>query len=189
MAPHRTKVAFLYGISEGPLLTTRFRRALRNKGYEIASSPEKADIIITHSAGCYLIPKQHTASQVIMVAPCYDFPRSKPFMTAYKVARDLTYAVLTKQIAFWLYKTFWNIFYFIFRPVHSIRTYQYSKTRSHHLPHIKAKEVIIISYKRDPWSSQVIDHADQHPEYEFKHIDGVHDDIWYNPGSYIALLK
>lgn len=189
MSEHRKKIAIIYGISEGPMLSVRFRKLLNNKQYTIISDPTKADIIITHSGGCYLIPNSTTAQQVIMIAPGYYFEHTKAYMSAYKFVRDIMHAVTSGYLLFWCYKSVWNILYLLFRPIHSAQIYYRAKTNSASLPELSIKNVIIITYKGDLWSHSIMKHVNKYPEYDIRQLDRLHDDVWYDPLTYFRLIN
>lgn len=171
------------------MLSVRFRKQLDDKKYTIIKDPRKADIIITHSGGCYAIPQNISARQVIMVAPCYNFRYSKSYMAAYKFMHDLLFAITSRRILFWFYKSIWNTLYLLFRPINTVQMYHYSKTRSATLPSLEAKDVLIITYRNDLWSRYVMNLKENFPKYDFRQLSSAHDEIWYDPHRYIQLIK
>lgn len=61
------KVCIIYGFCEGPRLAGRFLHALAEAGHTSVSDPYAADVVIGHSGGCYLVPTDLPARQVIFI--------------------------------------------------------------------------------------------------------------------------
>lgn len=62
-------VCILYGFGEGPLHARNLRKALKTKGFRCVSDPGTADILITHSGGNMILPKETADKIVIMMNP------------------------------------------------------------------------------------------------------------------------
>lgn len=56
-ATSSNKVAICYGFVGGPLHAKDFRERLNRAGFNLVSDPSDAEIVIAHSAGCWLIPQ------------------------------------------------------------------------------------------------------------------------------------
>jgi hypothetical protein len=61
------KVFIAYGWPEGQWHGKQLRNDLIDCNYQITYSPEEADIIIAHSAGCYLLPNSLRAKLILLI--------------------------------------------------------------------------------------------------------------------------
>src|SRR5690349_1106305 len=104
-----TKVAIIYGWSEGPWHGKKLRQEISNAGFEIIKQPEKADIIIAHSGGCFMLPQQSRAHLVLLVGLPY-WPGKHPVRSLRQKIKDET------KNGWWLKKTYFNAYYFLTRP-------------------------------------------------------------------------
>jgi len=64
------KVAVIPGLFAGKYTTRPLRKALERAGYKVVPSAQ-ADIILTHSAGCFELPAPRKGQVVVMVDPPY----------------------------------------------------------------------------------------------------------------------
>lgn len=71
MAKTTKTVAFLYGVTEGPQHSRRFRRELERAGYTITHDPAEAEIVIAHSGGCMLVPLEKPTQTTLFINPTY----------------------------------------------------------------------------------------------------------------------
>ena len=62
--------AILYGLAEGPFQSRTLRQLLEKAGFSQAK-PHEADVIITHSGGCYTVPKHTKATLFLHINPPY----------------------------------------------------------------------------------------------------------------------
>lgn len=64
-------VCILYGFCEGPRMAGRMLRALARAGHTITDDPYQADVVIAHSGGCFIVPNDLPAKQIIMIGLTY----------------------------------------------------------------------------------------------------------------------
>lgn len=178
-------VSILYGFGEGPRVGRRFYAALRATGYQVIDDAARADIIVTHSGGCLLLPTKTCARQIVHIAP-YHWP-GLPWSASMgrKLLSDLRTHHQEGELRFWTRKTFWNFVYACnmfknFKMLHKIRDKQRWYCRAN---------TIVIRPRYDTFCTP--DSADLpfKPGAAFLSFPGHHDDCWRDPGPYITLLQ
>ncbi len=173
-------VAIAYGWSEGPWHGKKLRRALQQAGYTATKSLAKADVIIAHSGGCFMVP-DNTTAQVIMLVGVPYWPSRHPLKSLlHKVSKE-------KKDWRWIKKTSFNTFYQL---AHSWRWVQmYKAWKRLKLPLSSSASVVAIRNNHDVFShpEALNDLANQHG-WKLIGFDGTHDDIWLNPQPYVDFL-
>jgi hypothetical protein len=178
-----TTVCVLYGFGEGPRVGQRLQKALQASGYEVIDDPAQADIIITHSAGCLLLPEKVRARQIIQIGPYWP-ERTWLKAATRKFIDDMHKHHREGELRFWLHKSLWNLTYFCRMPTN----FRFLKglKEGRHWRHGKITTVVRPRYDSfcavDPKSR-----FKQPPA--FLSFPGHHDDCWRDPKPYIALLK
>lgn len=64
-------VAIIYGFSEGKWYGRKLHKLLTEQGYTVTNNVTDATVLIAHSAGCYMIPRNARARLVIHVGYTY----------------------------------------------------------------------------------------------------------------------
>jgi len=175
------KVYIAYGWPEGNWHGKKFRDFLINNGYRIASSPEEADAIVAHSAGCYTLPSL-TKAKVVLLVGLPNWP-NKPLIkcTIEKVS-------LENKDKLWFQKTLWHIIYAIFQPVRIFEVYKSYKRKS--IPSLGGSQVVILHNHQDAYMNEPACRAmAKVRNWQYKNLDGQHDDLWQNPQPYINIIK
>lgn len=178
-------VALLYGFGEGPRVGRRFRAALKAKGYETIDDASQADIIITHSGGCLLMPPTNRAKQIIHIAP-YHWP-GLPWTASmgHKLLDDLKTHHKEGELKFWSRKTFWNLVY----TCNMRKNFRMIKNLSNKQRWRCAEKTIVVRPRYDSFCIPDASAMPFKPGAAFVSIPGHHDDCWRNPQPYIALIQ
>lgn len=90
----------------------RFEKALVRAGYRITRDAAQADILITHSGGCLLLPTRIRATLILQIGPYYWPGKSWLSSASHKTRKDLRAHHRAKDLGFWLRKSLWNLVYF-----------------------------------------------------------------------------
>lgn len=178
-------VCILYGLGEGERVGLRFQKALRLKGYQIVRDPARADIIITHSGGCLLLPKNIKARQILHIGPYYWPGKSWAACAAQKLRDDIRSHHTVGDLRFWLHKSFWNFIYIwqipkniqMFVSIGKDDRWQHGDITTVARPRFDAfctPDPNALPFKKPP---------------AFVTTPGYHDDCWRDPEPYITLLK
>jgi len=183
-----TKVTLQYGVLTGKRVGSKFRQALSKAGYDIVPTPEDADIIIGHSAGCFWLPKAPTQQKLVLINPPYWPGRTVSERAKARTRTHLKYKKHGYNLKQWLWRTTWGAYYGLNVPrtwlIHRVaREYELEEV-------IKNHTALIIRNTEDDWLTPEV-HAlkDQNPDLQVVHIPGDHDDLWLNPQPYIDALR
>ncbi len=180
------KVAIVCGWAEGPWQTKPMRRLLAEKGYEVVKDPEKADIIIAHSAGCYAELDRYQAKQILLIGPPMWPGRTLPGSTARKLKDDL-YTTYSGRCWSWLNKILHNWWYTLTTPKASYEAFRLMPKK---LPHAKpGQRIVLIRNRLDTFCHpKVAEFIAKDRGYKYKQMNGGHDDCWTRPQRYVDLL-
>ena len=184
-------VCIIYGFGEGPKISKKLVRELKNDSYIITKDPAKADILIAHSGGYLMIPKNISCQTLLLVAPANGYNgKSILWAQAKKVFVDIRYCQQNKLLTSWLGKSLWNIAYTVSKS-RNYRMILEGKRLGKDLPNFNANKIGIILQRDDPWSwyidrdkilnSKKYSTLVSHP--------GIHDEIWMHPKDYVAILQ
>jgi len=180
-------VAVLVGWAEGPWQTKKFSAALNNSSLKVISDPSKADIVIGHSLGCYLVPKNLAGKKIFLIGLPYWPGRSTLSSIALKSKNELSGHRRDSGLAWRVNKLMHNIWYILSRP--SLSYYGLTRVDQEHLPDGKRNQVVIVRPSNDTFCHpEVMNLLPVAKDYSFIEIAGAHDDCWLNPKPYIDLI-
>lgn len=184
----KPKVAILSGLGEGPRLSRRLCDELRSNNFEVTDDIEKADIFITHSGGCLLLPKDLSQKTVLLVGPDNGNHEKSLFVTELNRITAYVYLCIRQGYFNWLlYKSFWNFAHL----VTSDRTrlmIRLAKKLGKAPMEINARCGIIV-YRGDPWNIGISRLVKTNHQATYISYRGIHDDIWINPAGYVSIVK
>jgi len=186
----RPTVALIYGLAEGPWCSTTFRAALRDAGFDVVNDAAKADCVVAHSGGHLLLPSRYYKTVLLVTPSCGNKYKHVLRDHVAKLRRDNQLARTRKFAMRWWGGLGKNAWYF----ANVRRNWQlYKMSRSpagQTLPHCNAHTAVVLVCKDDPWSSGInASTANNAPRYAYATYEGGHDDIWYQPQPFAALLR
>ncbi|MBP9820605.1 hypothetical protein KBC85_00505 [Candidatus Saccharibacteria bacterium] len=168
--------AIIYGFAEGPKNAKIFNNFCKINGYKLVNQPNLADIIVAHSGGCFLVPKNNDAKKIILVNPPMC-PKKRYPKTFYQNAKIEKTNI--KYILYW----FWRLF--ISLNHNFLILYKLYFIKNNLLPN--SKNVIIIRNGNDPFIClncyDKLVHA-----YTIFDFPGVHNELWLNPKPIVKLF-
>jgi hypothetical protein len=179
-------VHIIPGFAEGPWHSKQFRAELTKAGYQLTEDEHQADIIVSHSAGCYFLPAPDKEQTIILIGPPYWPGKSLTGRMARKVWYDYKARKTEHKLGYFLTKTFWNVFYFC----GDIRLGLLiaSNTRKNNFYRaLKKQNVMIIRNDDDAWCQPDI--VGRLKSDHLVCLPGEHDDCWIRPEPYVAILK
>jgi hypothetical protein len=180
-------VAFIYGWSEGPWQSRRFRHELEARGHKVIKDPSDADVVIGHSSGCYLIPKNTSAKLTILIGPPYWPGQPLMLSVARNIATGFRENNSRRSTSWWVNKTAHNILYIITKPQAS---YNIAKMKPENLPVASvSQKVLLIRPEKDTFTHPNIRDLNQTKSYKFAEGPGYHENCWLNPAPYIDLIE
>lgn len=178
-------VCILYGFCEGPRVSKRFRAMLAKASYTVISDPAQADIIIGHSGGCFSLPEQLRAKQIVQIGIVYWPGRSILSSLLHKLIADVRHHHRQGAIRFWLRKTFWNFFYFW--NFVNLGRMLVGRKRGRHWRY--GKITTVVRPRLDSFCTPDLACLPFTDKPKFVELPGQHDDCWRNPAPYVALLQ
>lgn len=174
--------AIVYGLFGRPAQARKLRELLEARGLRPAADIGEADILITHSAGCWLVPKTAQARLVIWNGAPLAEKKGKTYRQAniqiYKRTPN------TKLIKFLASNTLYGFRYFR-RNLAIIRMAKYAE------PVILPEAAyVFIANRYDPWPrSRKVDTFLKNKDWAFMSLPGSHDDIWQHPDHYAPIIN
>lgn len=175
------KVALIYGYAEGPRIGKKFRESLVTSGHELVGI-DKAEVIIAHSGGSFLIPDNHAANLVVLVdVPYYDSHRSFIKKLTKRVAEEGWSRESISKFA-------WNNWYVISDLKRSHQMYKAVIRGTFY--GLAGKKVLVIRNSQDVFGKLAQDKEEaQKAGWVATELPGTHDDLWINPEPYIKLAE
>lgn len=178
--------AISYGLVSGPGHGRQFRKLLDAAGYVQSQAMASADILIAHSAGCWMLPAGLAPKLVFLVGPALNEPSAtnwahanleniKAFTGNHHVLKG------TKLISF-------NIFYALLQPKRSRAIIRQAKHAD--LQSFSNSQVIFIANRKDPWPHPAgLESYIQDKPWAFMSLPGSHENIWEMPDRYVAIIN
>lgn len=174
------KVYIEYGWPEGKWHSRRLERILQDSGNVVVSTPQEADVVIAHSAGCYMIPKESKAKIVLLIG-LPSWPNKAIHLSTLQKIR------LEAKNGHWIAKTFFHCMYALRIPT-TARTWRAFRNKSINVS--KNAKVVLIHNKLDTYmEAAVCRQIAKDKNWEYLEAPGQHDDIWDNPDFYIRIAS
>lgn len=183
----RATYAIVHGLAEGPFLSLNLRHRLEAAGFAPAKATE-ADIVITHSGGCFAIPANTQAKLFLHINPSYWPGKSLIRSVREKVTYDFRLRRQHHQLHRWAMSLAANILYSL-NLKHAARMAR---------PYFQAAK----SLSRLPDSTHVFirthidSYCDPHAllrttdtRHSYLTLAGHHDDCWRDPEPYVKIVQ
>lgn len=176
-----------YGFLGGPLNSRRLRKMLEEAGYEEAPL-NKADIIIAHSGGAYLLNLRSKPKLILLAAPALS--RENPRKLFKENTKQLWKNAKAEH---YMRKRFlWSLYGFYCAIRWPKRNYQMTKSASDasfELPEFEDVNVFFIANQADEWSSgPQLTKLLTGRSWAFMSMSGAHENIWVHPEDYIDII-
>lgn len=182
-------VAIVPGWAEGSWQSRKLAQELAAAGFKVTDKIEQADIIIAHSLGCYMLPRDIKNKTILLIGLPFWPNRSTIYSLMAKLRNELKYHRKNKNFGWWLNKLSHNCWYLINNPMLRYIGYGFSKLSSTSLPDGTRNKVLLVRPADDtfchPDVQKLLPIAE---DYNFKQLAGAHDDCWFKPQPYIDLL-
>lgn len=185
----RLSFYIVYGWSEGPWQGKKMQQIMLANGFTAAKQASEADIIIAHSLGCYLVPKENRAKIILLIGLSY-WPDKLIFASLLQHITQNFKNSLGSNSSWWLSKLSHNCRYIITRPKSSYNAIFCRKISN--LPNASAtRQVFLVRNASDPFCPphiQSLIPKDMGYEFLFNIGNGQHEDCWLNPDPYVNLI-
>lgn len=175
-------IGICYGFVEGKTRARRFARLCKKSGFELAEL-ENADLIVAHSAGCWLLPADIHPKLVIYVGMPLNRSRSQENWLKSTID-SINIEGLKNNITARLS----NIYYLLRNPIRNLKIIAHP--RIGYAVEYADTPTIFIANQHDSWPI-----AEDFPVFIANHpwtfigLPGTHDDIWQHPDRYVAIIK
>lgn len=174
--------AMIYGLFGRPNLTHKLDKLLETKGLRPARDAEHADILIAHSAGCWLIPKIARPRLVIW----NGVPLAADHKTAYRQANKQIYKQSSARQLIRHFRG--NIQSALRYPRRNLSIIRMAKHAE--LIGLPGASYVFIANRDDPWPrSKRLDEFLHDKDWAFISLPGPHNHIWRHPEQYAAIIN
>jgi hypothetical protein len=179
-------VCIVYGFAEGPAMGRRLRLALEQAGFETVSNPARADIILAHSGGCFVLPEKHQAKLVILIGPPHWPGKSLLMAIAQKAWLDMRAHRQGRKLAGWLKKAGWNLVY----GANIRRNMDMQRGRKQgSLWQTNAARVVMVRNHQDTFCTPKVHSLPFKTPPIIVEMIGQHDDCWIAPQKYVDIVQ
>lgn len=185
------KVAIKYGIGEGDYHGRAFVAALKRAGFEVVRDDHEADIVVTHSGGCFFLPPLELNQTFVLINPPYWPGKWLVVSTWQKVSRDFIDFARDGKLPQWCWKTIINLVH-IMRYILKTLTITLHAHRKRFYDALDEHSTTIIRNDSDTFLSPNADkllHEKAGRSFKFVRLPGQHDACWRNPEPYIEIIK
>lgn len=173
--------AIVQGLFGRPSQGKKLGGLLERKGLRPARSAERADVIIAHSAGCWLIPEHARARLVIWDGAPLAEERGRTF----RQANLLIHKHLSPGRSIMHLSR--NAYYGLRHVRQNIRIVRMSKQAG--LSVRPGTTYVFITNRYDPWPrSKQLDEFLETKDWAFISMPGTHDAIWRHPEYYAQVI-
>jgi hypothetical protein len=174
--------AICYGFLESGPHGRRLRRRLGEQGYKKAG-PAAADIIIAHSAGCWLIPKSAKPRLVIYAGMPLQMANPRRAWLQANLA-----SLRRGNIKRNLKTRAKNTASIVRHPLRNLDIFRHPKIgRPAVFPDA---QTVFIANRYDPWPrTDLLDEFAATQPWSFISLPGGHDDVWEHSDRYAAIIK
>jgi hypothetical protein len=175
--------AISYGLAGGMGHGRKITKLLKEAGWEQAKQVSEADIIIAHSAGCWLIPLSAQPKLVVYVG--MPLAQSSPRRTWAATNR---LAFQKAGIKNSLKVRIKGSYYYLREPRRNWGIIRRARTGQ---PVIFSKaQSVFIANRHDPWTqSETLQTYLDNRDWAFINLPGPHGDMWHHPERYVAIIK
>lgn len=181
-------VKIIYGVTEGPWHGKRLKKQLLEQGYGITEDIAKADYIFAHSGGCYEVVLASEWQKVVLVNPTYWPGKTMVQRARLKVWHDAVVYFRSGLEWYWLKKAGHSLFY-LFRYLPKWLDMSKKSKQVSFDGIFSHSNTLLVRNDHDPWlTSDLATLKESYPSIEIHTLPGYHDDCWYNPNPYVALL-
>jgi hypothetical protein len=180
--------AFSYGFVGGPGLSRRLRKQLKALGLVPTDAIEQADIIVAHSAGCWLIPENARPKLVIYVG--MPLAQAYPHKTFIAARRENIQAFFKNlHVLRGIYMALCGLYYGLTQPLRN-RDIIRGVKQAQPATEFSGAQAVFIANRNDPWprSDKLQAYMDDR-DWAFIGLPGAHDDIWEHSDRYAAIIN
>lgn len=172
----------IYGLFGRPALTRKLERLLNATGLRSTQDFEHADILIAHSAGCWLVPETAKARLIILNGVPLADNQNKAYCQAnVQIYKQASVRQLVSHFS-------GNIFSALRYPWRNLSIIRMAKRTETAIP--PEAMCVFITNRDDPWPrSKKLDELLNNKDWAFISLPGPHNYIWHHPEHYAAIIN
>lgn len=175
------------GWAEGGRHSRLLGKELEKQGLIRARKAKRADIIVAHSAGCYMVPHKVQAKTIFLIGAPYWPGRPIGRRIFDNVITDAPVQMRSWGLLGFIRNRLWNTVYIIARPFRTITAWRSLRRMLVGL-HNDSKIIIVRSSLDCFCTPDIRSLARSYENVSFKEVKGLHEDCWHDPGPYIDLI-
>ncbi len=181
-------IALIHGWAEGSWQARRFVECLQQNDLELITDPHNADIIVGHSAGCYLVPETKARLIVLIGLPYWP---GKPLVVSWleKLKAEVGQHRGRRDFGWFLRKLVHNAWYILSRPSSLYRFLKNKRLMSLPKTSTNTKVVLIRNLEDRFCTPKVASLLPEAKDYPIVELPGLHDDCWLEPQAYIEIIR
>jgi hypothetical protein len=175
-----------YGFMSGLRQSKDLRALLHASGYTQAQTAQEADIIIAHSAGCWMVSDDLQPKLTLYVGMPLQPGNARKIIRKAKNRnkQDVLESSVNGPRIQRLHR-----FYLFTQPRRNIKIITKAKHFMRLPDFVQGKTVFVIN-KNDPWpDSKKLLFAIENLPFTFVCLEGSHTPIWHQPKQYVALIN
>ncbi len=174
----------MYGFSEGPWFGRKLRKQLDSRGYTTTRDVRGADIIIAHSAACYLVPQNARAKLVLHLG--YTYWPGRTLFDSLKMT--LRYDYHSYPFATWLTNSVVHGAYTL-NLAQTIRMIPGWRDPLRALDKLAPARHIFVRNQHDTYCEPTALVQATNTAHTYVSMPGGHNHLWDNPEAYVNLLQ
>lgn len=152
-----------------------------------ATSPEKADVIVAHSAACFDVQPVSRTKLIVLIGAPY-WPNKSIFVRMFRhIVVQAPAQIRDWGFSFWFQKIAWNTFYVMAHPLSGHKNR--GRLKREIFSQLAGRNVLIIRNHEDMYCSPQIAELARRYGFKFAALGGSHEDCWFNPRPYIDLIR
>jgi len=185
------KVALMYGFGEGDYHGRAFVAEIQKQGMQIVRNPAKADVVVTHSGGCFFLPSLDLNQKFVLINPPYWPGKFLAVSTLEKIGKDFMDYAHDGKIVQWLWKTAVNMIHILRYLIKTI-TITLGAHKQRFYEALRDESTIVIRSDADPFLSPQADQLLMEKYgrvIPFYRLPGQHDACWRDPKPYVDIIK
>ena len=180
-------IAIIYGFSEGKLTGRALRGELEKRGFQVIRDARKANIVIAHSGGCFMVPPDTRAKLVLLVGISYWPKRWWIISVSKKLALEIQHFRQEYTFGQWLRKFAVNAWYSanVFQNIRMLRAWKFCGD----IWKLPAATTVAIRNHDDVFCTDNLSSLPFQENISFLELPGQHDDLWLQPKQYVDIVQ
>ncbi len=177
-----------HGFMGGPIHSRGLKAQMERCGYQTVWQAEAADIIVAHSAACWLLPGELKPRLLVLVGAA--LPQTDLHQTYVTANRNIWRSARAQhRLGRRMRWSLASFMYGLAHPVHNYRIVKLTSQPAAELPSFANSQVVFIANQLDPWPhSRALQKVLTRKAWAFISLPGSHENIWEEPEKYSEIV-